>query len=113
MKRPKLLRTSTFQLALIYALLFAGSVLILMGFMYWATVGYMARQVEETIEAEITGLAEQYRTQGLNGLARSIGERIRSDPQGSALYLFSTPDFRPLAGNLAAFTSASIAGLLV
>jgi signal transduction histidine kinase len=103
MRLPKLLRTSTFQLALIYVMLFAGSVMILMGFMYWATVGYMARQTEETIEAEITGLAEQYRLQGLNGLVRAITERIKSDPAGSGLYLFAAPDFRPLAGNLAAW----------
>jgi signal transduction histidine kinase len=103
MRQPKLLRTSTFQLALIYALLFAGSVLILMGFMYWATVGYMARQVEETIDAEIAGLKDQFDAQGLNGLARAIQERIAEDPGSSALYLFTAPDFTPLAGNLAAW----------
>jgi signal transduction histidine kinase len=103
MRQPKLLRTSTFQLALMYALLFAGSVLILMYFMHWATVGYMERQTEETIDAEITGLQEQYRLQGLTGLARAISERIASDPSSSALYLFASPDFTPLAGNLAAW----------
>jgi signal transduction histidine kinase len=103
MRQPKILRTSTFQLALIYALLFAGSVLILMYFMHWATVGYMERQTEETIDAEITGLQDQYRAEGLNGLARAINERIASDPGSSALYLFAAPEFRPLAGNLAAW----------
>jgi signal transduction histidine kinase len=103
MRRPKLLRTSTFQLALIYAVLFAGSVLILMGFMYWATVGYMARQTEETIDAEIAGLEDQYQARGLTGLARAITERIAEDPASSSLYLFAAPDFTPLAGNLAAW----------
>jgi signal transduction histidine kinase len=74
-----------------------------MGFMYWATVGYMARQVEETIDAEIAGLVDQFRTQGLNGLARAIQERIESDPGSSSLYLFTAPDFTPFAGNLAAW----------
>jgi len=103
MRQPKILRTSTFQLALIYALLFAGSVLILMYFMHWATVGYMERQTEETIDAEITGLQDQYRAEGLNGLARAINERIAADPASSALYLFAAPEFTPLAGNLAAW----------
>src|SRR4029453_9000332 len=103
MRQPKLLRTSTFQLAVMYALLFAGSVLILMYFMHWATVGYMERQTEETIDAEITGLQDQYRAQGLTGLVRAINERIAADPASSALYLFTAPDFRPLAGNLAAW----------
>ena len=103
MRQPKLLRTSTFQLAVMYALLFAGSVLILMYFMHWATVGYMERQTEETIDAEITGLQDQYRAQGLTGLVRAINERIAAEPASSALYLFTAPDFRPLAGNLAAW----------
>src|SRR5690606_40603275 len=57
---------STFQLALVYMTLFATSVFILLGFIYWATAGYMARQTDETIEAEIQGLAEQYQRQGLD-----------------------------------------------
>jgi signal transduction histidine kinase len=103
MRQPKLLRTSTFQLAVMYALVFSGSVLILMYFMHWATVGYMERQTEETIDAEITGLQDQYRVQGLTGLVRAINERIAADPASSSLYLFAAPDFRPLAGNLAAW----------
>ena len=39
----KLLRTSTFRLALIYMVLFGGSVLLLLGFIHWATAGFMAR----------------------------------------------------------------------
>ena len=66
--RASLLRTSTFRLALVYMVLFAGSVLILLGFIYWSTVTYMAEQTDATIRAEITGLAEQYRQRGLNGL---------------------------------------------
>ena len=61
----KVVRTSTFRLALLYAMLFAGSVLLLLAFIYWSTVAFMANQVDATIEAEITGLAEQYRSRGL------------------------------------------------
>ncbi len=46
-----------------YMVLFATSVFILMGFIYWATAGYMSSQTDETIEAEIVGLAEQYQRQ--------------------------------------------------
>ena len=93
-------RTSTFRFAALYMVLFAISVVLLLGLVYWMTAGFMARQTDETIETEIIGLAEQYRRRGLNGLGQVIGERMRADPDGSAIYLFATPDYKPLAGNL-------------
>lgn len=80
--------------------LFATSVFILMGFIYWATAGYMSSQTDETIEAEIIGLAEQYQRQGLNGLISVIRERVARDPNGKAVYLFTARDFIKLAGNI-------------
>ncbi len=100
MKILSLLRTSSFQLALVYMVLFATSVFILLGFIYWATAGYMADQTDETIEAEIVGLAEQYSRQGLNGLISVIRERVSRDPNGKSLYLFTARDYIKLAGNL-------------
>ena len=100
MKILSLLRTSTFQLAIMYMVLFATSVFILMGFIYWATAGYMSSQTDETIEAEIIGLAEQYQRQGLNGLISVIRERLARDPNGKAVYLFTARDFIKLAGNI-------------
>ncbi len=73
-----------------YLGIFAASVLLLLVLIYWATAEFMARQTDETITIEIAGLDERYRQQGLNGLARfSISERMRSDPNGSAIYLFA------------------------
>jgi len=100
MRSSRLLRSSTFRLALFYLLLFAGSVLILLGFLYWSTVAFMSEQVDTTIETEIIGLSEQYREHGLNGLVRAIDDRIERNPTSSSIYLFTAPDGRPLAGNL-------------
>ena len=105
--RASLLRTSTFRLALVYMVLFAGSVLILLGFIYWSTVTYMAEQTDATIRAEITGLAEQYRQRGLSGLEITISERVERDPDGSSVYLFASPNRQPLAGNLSAWPDAA------
>lgn len=101
------LRTSTFRLALIYMVLFAGSVLILLGFIYWSTVAYMSDQTDATIEAEITGLAEQYRQRGLKGLEQIIAERMARDPNGSSVYLIATASHQPLAGNLSPWPNAA------
>ncbi len=80
--------------------LFAGSALLLLGFIYWSTVAFMANQTDATIEAEIVGLAEQYRERGLNGLVGTIAERLERDPESSSVYLLASPSYTPLAGNL-------------
>jgi signal transduction histidine kinase len=102
-----LLHTSTFRLALVYMVLFAGSVLLLLGFIYWSTVAYMANQTDATIRAEITGLAEQYRERGLDGLVETISERLERDPDSSSVYLFASSRLSPLAGNLSAWPDVS------
>ena len=100
MRPSKLLRSSTFRLALIYMALFGASVLLLLGFIYWSTVSYMGRQTDAIIEAEIAGLAERYRLRGLVGLTNLIAERLSRKPAGSSIYLLADRGFRPLVGNL-------------
>jgi signal transduction histidine kinase len=103
-------RSSTFRLALLYMALSVGSVIILLGFIYWATAGYMSRQTDDTIEAEIGGLAEQYGDQGLTGLSSLIAERIARDPGGAAVYLLANRDFTPVVGNLRGWPDAKADG---
>ncbi|WP_404365783.1 ATP-binding protein [Marinobacter sp.] len=101
MKILSQLKTSTFQLALLYMVVFATSVFLLLAFIYWRTAGFMTAQTDETIEAEIAGLAEQYRGRGVNGLITIIRERVARDPNAKSIYLFTTDDYLKLAGNLA------------
>ena len=109
MDLKKLLRSSPFRLAVAYASLFAGSALLLLSFVYWSTAGYMLRQADETIDAEIAGLAERYRTGGLVGLTRLIERRlIRQQPTGSSLYLVADAAYRPRVGNLSAWPQVEV-----
>lgn len=94
-----LFRTATFRLALAYLLLFAASVIFLLGFIYWRTAGFMSRQVDQTIAAEIQGLSEQYRRRGLIGLRQIVLERSTGN-SGPSLYLLTALDGRSLGGNL-------------
>jgi len=94
------LGSSTFRLALVYMALFGTSVLILLGFIYWSTAGTMTRQVDETIEAEIKGLAEHYQNDGLTGLSAIIAQRVSSPAGGSAIYLLTDITHDPMVGNL-------------
>jgi signal transduction histidine kinase len=93
-----LFRTSTFRLAVLYLGLFGTSVLAVLAFIYWSTAAFMVHQSDQTIEAEITGLAEHYRQNGLTGLVEVIGQRSRN--QRHSLYLLSNRHRAPIVGNL-------------
>ncbi|HEY4343739.1 MAG TPA: HAMP domain-containing sensor histidine kinase [Parvibaculum sp.] len=93
-----LLKTSTFRLAVLYLGLFAASAIMLLAYVYWNTAGFLVRQTDEAVQAEITGLAEQYAQGGLPLLVHTVIQRSR-DP-GQSLYLVLDPAGRVLAGNL-------------
>ena len=94
----KLLNTSTFRLALVYLALFATSAIALLGYVYWNTAGFLARQTDEAVEIEIAGLREQYREGSLPLLVHTVIQRSR-DPRQS-LYLVLDHRGNQLAGNL-------------
>ena len=71
----KLLRTSTFRLAALYLILFAVSVSALLGYVYWNTAVLLQEQTDYTIQAEVQGLADQYRLRGLNGILDTVQRR--------------------------------------
>lgn len=98
MQLVRLLSTTTFRVALIYMLLFAASVLLLLAFIYWNAAAFMARQTEETLNAEIKGLTEQITRHGLPGLVQIVKQRSRNP--GDSLYLLTGPTKIKLAGNL-------------
>ena len=88
MRAGHLLRTQAFRIVLVYVLLFAFSVTALLGFTYWNTRRTLDAQTDQIIEAEITGLAEQYQHLGLRGPgAKRV--RSRSLHGGQALYLLT------------------------
>jgi signal transduction histidine kinase len=91
-------RTATFRLAFAYLILFAISVMLLLGFIYWRTAGFMASQADETIRAEVQGLLEQYKRRGIAGVTSIVHERA-TRPGQRTLYLLSIGDI-PIAGNL-------------
>jgi len=100
------LSSFTFRLAVLYVLLLGVSVAILLGFIYWSTAGFMARQTDATIGAEVQGLAEQYRRRGLTGLSVIIAERAARDPAGAGVYLLADEQYQPLVGNVEAWPAA-------
>ena len=91
-------QTSTFRLAAIYLLVFAASAAGILGYVYYTTIGLLERQTEDTIHAEILGLADQYRLLGVAGLVDTV--QRRSLDSGGAIYLLEGPNQARIAGNL-------------
>jgi signal transduction histidine kinase len=96
----KLFRTTTFRLSLTYLALFSAAAVVAIIYIYWNTTVLLSRQLNQTIDAELKGLAEQYRAGGLDQLVRTVADRTQTP--GNNLYLVADSDGRRLAGNLSA-----------
>ena len=98
--RSRLLRTSGFRIAVIYLLLLSVTLFALTAFVYWSTSDLVDRQMKETVEAEIRGLADVYRDEGLPRLVEAIGERSGPGGDPKDVYLLIDSEQEWLAGNL-------------
>src|SRR5947209_1823025 len=99
----KLLRTTAFKLTLVYLSIFAVFAAFLLGYFAWNTRRLITEQITQTVDAEITGLAEQYRQGGIRRLVFIVEARSRRP--GSSLYLLTTPAGEGLAGNVGSLSA--------
>jgi signal transduction histidine kinase len=91
-------RTTTFKLTLVYLTVFALFAVFLLYYFDWNTQRLITEQITETVDAEITGLSEQYNQGGIRRLVGVIEQR--SLRPGSSLYLVTTFSGEGLAGNV-------------
>jgi signal transduction histidine kinase len=94
----KLFRTVTFRLSLTYLALFSAAAAVAIFYIYWNTTVLLTRQLHQTIDAELTGLAEQYKAGGLEQLVRTVADRGQTP--GNSLYLVADAQGHRVAGNL-------------
>ena len=94
----KLSNTTAFKLTLVYLTVFALFAAFLLGYFAWNTRRLITEQITRTVDAEITGLSEQYNQGGIRRLVFIIDARARRP--GSSLYLVATPSGDGLAGNV-------------
>jgi len=104
----KLLRTTAFKLALAYLAVFATLSMVVLAYVSWHANALIAGQLNATVNAEITGLAEQYRQGGIRKLVAVVDERSNRAGGGS-LYLLTTVTGDTLAGNVSGLPGASLA----
>ena len=94
----KLFRTTAFKLTLAYLTVFALFAVVLLGYLALNAKRLFTEQVTQVVDAEITGLVEQFNTGGIRRLTLVVEARSRRP--GSSLYLVTTPSGEGLAGNV-------------
>ena len=102
----KLVRTTAFKLSLAYLVVFTVFAFATLGYVAWNAARVLDQQFVSTINAEITGLAEQYRTGGLRRLVNIVERRSRMP--GASLYLVTTAAGERIAGNIGALPPGAL-----
>ena len=75
----KLYKNTLFRLSLLGAILFVVSMIISLGYIYFATISSELRRVDKSITAEIQGLQELFETEGLIAVNREVIHRTASN----------------------------------
>jgi signal transduction histidine kinase len=94
----RMVRTASFGLALLYAILLAVAAVILGFIVYWNVQASVDRQMAERIDAEIQILNEELRSAGSAALIREVQMRINYF--GALEYCLVDSDGKRLAGTL-------------
>src|SRR5882757_3411431 len=82
----------------VYLLVFTLFAAFLLGYFFWNAQRLLGAQINGTVDAEISSLADQYSQGGIVRLVAAIERRSRQP--GSLLYLVTTADNEALAGNV-------------
>ncbi|WP_038091071.1 sensor histidine kinase [Acidihalobacter prosperus] len=100
MRPRRLLHSTGFRTGLGYAALFAASVFVLFGVIYWQTAGYMERQLRAVTVTDFHTLESVLRHGGVEGLRRAIAARTRGEHGHGGWFLLLNDQGTRLAGNL-------------
>ena len=105
MSRPslRLLRSSTFRLAFLAALLFAVTGLGMLGLVRWMTTSLLDQRVDLVVSAELELLQQMQAQSGLEALAAEVNARAKSLQGRYRAYLLEDGNGAVLAGNLASW----------
>jgi signal transduction histidine kinase len=105
MHLPRLFRTSSFRLTLMYAALTGVSFLLMFGVILWSTTRFMQQQIDATVSGELAEmLADPQATQpdGLQAIVQAFTGR-----SPGFYYLLQDRSGKVLAGNLPAVTAVT------
>ncbi len=94
----RILHTQAFRITLVFVFFYVVTATALVAFTWWNAQRALDAQTDETIEAEVSGLREQYLRFGVLGLTDVINSRVAQ--HGNGLYYLQSPTGSLLAGNL-------------
>jgi signal transduction histidine kinase len=99
MRLPRLVRTTPFQLTLLFLGLFAAAAFAFLAYIYIATAGEAARAADAAILREARSLEQVYEQGGFNALNDAVIER--SSSTRPFLYLVMDAKGEPVSGSIA------------
>lgn len=103
---PKLLRTTAFRLSFAFLVIFAVFAFLVLGYVAWMATKVLDDQIIDTVQAEIQGLAEQYRLAGIRRLVAIVDRRGRQP--GASLYLVTNYAGERIAGNVSSVPAGTL-----
>lgn len=102
----KLFRTTAFKLAVVYSVVFAFAASVVVFNIGYNVRGVLQQQIEETVDADIRGLSDQYAQGGVQQVVQSIERRIKQP--GGDIYLLTNFAGEPIVGNVASLPIAAL-----
>lgn len=108
MRTPNFLKSSSVRATLLFSFLASAAAIVVLGFVYWSTIGILNQSARTSVDVELTELARVYAIQGSAGVAKSIVSRARGSHGRRKLYLLTTPLGHPIAGNLSRWPDAKL-----
>ncbi len=104
----RLLASATFRQALASMALFGLAFAIVIGVLYLSTIRLIEDQTADTVAAELRGLADQYREEGISGLVEAVARRSGSGGDPDAVYLLAGTGGEPVVGNLTTWPGGAV-----
>jgi signal transduction histidine kinase len=100
MRMIDLTRSAPFRIAAYYAGLFALSVALLFGFVYWNSTVELTQQLRTATQDESQSLKALYREHGRDALRAEVSERAQRGAVSGPFYALQDGEGRVLAGNI-------------
>jgi signal transduction histidine kinase len=97
---PRFLRTWSFKLTLLYAALFAVSVVLLFGVIYWSALDYAAQDEADENNVEFHAIVDEAELAGYAQLPRILQNHVQQRAGTPSAYLLEDAQFHKIAGNV-------------
>lgn len=101
--RFRLLQSTIFRIAFLYAAFFCVSVIMLLTFVYFATVREMESQIRHRITSQMNQAQASFTVGGVSALKKQLAEFTDEEDEGLSVYLLVDAQNKAIAGNMEAW----------